>query len=225
MDSCSLSAVLDTLTPALPSLVGTLIGGAVTLLAACMTARHQNKLEDKRLDASREDEWRRFERDNLVGLQEAVQCGMRATGKCCLQMDKLATEGKEWADWIVDPADSEMQRQSLEDILLLSCRIDDVELVKALSLFRQKAHNVTSDSRTRTQLFDSMRELSDAYDAAMEVISEKLKSPVRCLFSQDRVYMSARTGNGEARDICPVRGDGQELEIGFNNRYLMDALR
>ena len=165
MDSCSLSAVLDTLTPALPSLVGTLIGGAVTLLAACMTARHQNKLEDKRLDASREDEWRRFERDNLVGLQEAVQCGMRATGKCCLQMDKLATEGKEWADWIVDPADSEMQRQSLEDILLLSCRID--------------AHNVTSDSRTRTQLFDSMRELSDAYDAAMEVISEKLKDCVR----------------------------------------------
>ena len=179
MDSCSLSAVLDTLTPALPSLVGTLIGGAVTLLAACMTARHQNKLEDKRLDASREDEWRRFERDNLVELQEAVQCGMRATGKCCLQMDKLATEGKEWADWIVDPADSEMQRQSLEDILLLSCRIDDVELVKALSLFRQKAHNVTSDSRTRTQLFDSMRELSDAYDAAMEVISEKLKDCVR----------------------------------------------
>ena len=103
----------------------------------------------------------------------------RATGKCCLQMDKLATEGKEWADWIVDPADSEMQRQSLEDILLLSCRIDDVELVKALSLFRQKAHNVTSDSRTRTQLFDSMRELSDAYDAAMEVISEKLKDCVR----------------------------------------------
>ena len=179
MDSCSLSAVLDTLAPALPSLVGTLIGGAVTLLAACMTARRQNKLEDKRLDASREDEWRRFERDNLVGLQEAVQRGMRATGKCCLQMDKLATEGKEWADWIVDPADSEMQRQSLEDILLLSCRIDDVELVKALSLFRQKAHNVTSDSRTRTQLFDSMRELSDAYDAAMEVISEKLKDCVR----------------------------------------------
>ncbi len=120
---------------------------AVTLLATCMTARHQNKLEDKRLDASREDEWRRFERDNLVGLQEAVQRGMRATGKCCLQMDKLATEGKEWADWIVDPADSEMQRQSLEDILLLSCRIDDADLAKALSLFRQKAHNVTFGSR------------------------------------------------------------------------------
>ena len=65
----------------------------------------------------------------------------------------------------------------------------------------------------------------ESLDRVSVVISEKLKSPVRCLFSQDRVYMSARTGNGEARDICPVRGDGQELEIGFNNRYLMDALR
>lgn len=72
-----------------------------------------------------------------------------------------------------------MQRQSLEDILLLSCRIGDVELVKALSLFRQKAHSVTFGSRTRTQLFDSMRELSDAYDASMEVISEKLKDCIR----------------------------------------------
>lgn len=179
MDSCGLSAVPDILTPALPSLVGTLIGGAVTLLATCMTARRQNKLEDKRLDASREDEGRRFERDNLVGLQEAVQRGMRATGKCCLQMDKLATEGEEWADWIVDPADSEMQRQSLEDILLLSCRIDDAELAKALSLFRQKVHNVTFGSRTRTQLYDSMKELSDAHDAVMEVISEKLKDCVK----------------------------------------------
>ncbi len=60
---------------------------------------------------------------------------MRATGKCCLQMDKLATEGKEWADWIVDPADSEMQRQSLENILLLSCRIDDADLEKLSHYF------------------------------------------------------------------------------------------
>ena len=65
----------------------------------------------------------------------------------------------------------------------------------------------------------------ESLDRVSVVISEKLKSPVRCVFSDDRVYMSARTGNGEAKDICPVRGDGQNLEIGFNNRYLMDALR
>lgn len=57
------------------------------------------------------------------------------------------------------------------------------------------------------------------------VISEKQKSPVRCSFQADRVCMSAKTANGEAKDICPVAGDGNGLEIGFNNRYLMEALR
>ena len=30
---------------------------------------------------------------------------------------------------------------------------------------------------------------------------------------------------GEAKDVCRVIGDGNKLEIGFNNRYLMEALR
>lgn len=67
--------------------------------------------------------------------------------------------------------------------------------------------------------------LLESLDRVSVVISEKLKSPVRCLFDLDRVYLSAKTGNGEAKDVCAVKGDGRELEIGFNNRYLMDALR
>ena len=48
---------------------------------------------------------------------------------------------------------------------------------------------------------------------------------MRCVFENGRVMLSARTGAGEAKDICPLDGDGKGLEIGFNNRYLMDALR
>ena len=67
--------------------------------------------------------------------------------------------------------------------------------------------------------------LINSIDRVSVVISDKLKSPVRCRFELDRVQLSARTGNGEAKDVCPITGDGQDLEIGFNNRYLMDALR
>ena len=62
-------------------------------------------------------------------------------------------------------------------------------------------------------------------DRVSVVISEKLKSPVRCQFGEDKVTMSAKTANGDAKDVCRIVGDGQGLEIGFNNRYLMDALR
>ena len=67
--------------------------------------------------------------------------------------------------------------------------------------------------------------LLQSLDRISVVISEKLKSPVRCVFEEDRVLLSARTGNGEAKDICPTKGDGNGLEIGFNNRYHMEALR
>ena len=69
------------------------------------------------------------------------------------------------------------------------------------------------------------KELIRSIDRVSVVISEKLKSPVRCCLENNKVYLSAKTGNGEAKDVCSVSGDGEGLEIGFNNRYLMEALR
>ena len=37
--------------------------------------------------------------------------------------------------------------------------------------------------------------------------------------------ISTKTAIVDAYDQCPVTGDGQGLEIGFNNKYLMDALK
>ena len=69
------------------------------------------------------------------------------------------------------------------------------------------------------------KRMIESIDRVSVVISEKLKSPVKCQFAYNKVTFSARTGNGESSDICPVEGDGDGLEIGFNNRYLSEALR
>jgi DNA polymerase-3 subunit beta len=69
------------------------------------------------------------------------------------------------------------------------------------------------------------KSLIESIDRVSVVISDKLKSPVRCVFDHDKVLLSAKTGNGEAKDVCRLSGDGGGLEIGFNNRYFMEALR
>lgn len=71
----------------------------------------------------------------------------------------------------------------------------------------------------------STKDLMNSIDRVSVVISEKLKSPVRCLFKDGCVQLSARTASGDACDVCHIEGDGKDLEIGFNNRYLMEALR
>ena len=57
------------------------------------------------------------------------------------------------------------------------------------------------------------------------IVSEKYKSPVRCIFSDQVLQLRTNTTIGAAEDRCSIAGDGKELEIGFNVRYLADALR
>lgn len=69
------------------------------------------------------------------------------------------------------------------------------------------------------------KSLIDSIDRVSVVVSDKQKSPIRCIFREDQILLSAKTAIGEAKDICRVSGDGDGLEIGFNNRYLMEALK
>ena len=62
-------------------------------------------------------------------------------------------------------------------------------------------------------------------DRASLLINEKLKSPLRCKFEDGSLSISSRTAIGSAFDRCPVDGDGKGLEIGFNNRFLMEAVK
>jgi DNA polymerase-3 subunit beta len=67
--------------------------------------------------------------------------------------------------------------------------------------------------------------LYNAIDRMSLMISEKVKAPVRCTFEENEVDLKTSSPVGSAHDTCPLAGDGKGLEIGFNCKYLMDALR
>ena len=57
------------------------------------------------------------------------------------------------------------------------------------------------------------------------IIDDKIKNPLRCTFGAGEIRIVCATALGKAEDTCMVDGDGGEMEIGFNNRYLLDALK
>ena len=69
------------------------------------------------------------------------------------------------------------------------------------------------------------RALLSSIDRVSLIISDKLKSPLRCVFDSNLLKISTKTAIGDAYDECPLSGNGGGLEIGFNNKYLMDALK
>jgi len=75
------------------------------------------------------------------------------------------------------------------------------------------------------KLVANVAELSSSLERVGLIVSEKYKSPVRCLFSDQTLSLKTNTTIGVAEDRCSFAGDGKELEIGFNVRYLIDALR
>ena len=75
------------------------------------------------------------------------------------------------------------------------------------------------------KLVANVADLSSSIERVGLIVSEKYKSPVRCVFSDQLVFLRTNTTIGAAEDQCTVAGDGKELEIGFNVRYLADALR
>lgn len=75
------------------------------------------------------------------------------------------------------------------------------------------------------KLVANVAELTSSIERVGLIVSEKYKSPVRCVFSDQVLLLKTNTTIGAAEDRCSFSGDGKELEIGFNVRYLCDALR
>ncbi|MCL1828401.1 MAG: DNA polymerase III subunit beta [Oscillospiraceae bacterium] len=57
------------------------------------------------------------------------------------------------------------------------------------------------------------------------IIDDKVKNPLKFLFGKNEIFINCETARGRAEDICAAEGNGNDLEIGFNNRYLLDALK
>ena len=68
-------------------------------------------------------------------------------------------------------------------------------------------------------------ELMAVIDRVSLIISEKNSSPVHLFLNDGSIECSCVTPIGKAEDVCLCEGSGEGLEIGFNDRYLMDALK
>ncbi|MCI8537103.1 MAG: DNA polymerase III subunit beta [Oscillospiraceae bacterium] len=69
------------------------------------------------------------------------------------------------------------------------------------------------------------KKLLSSIDRVSLIITEKQKSPLHCTFTDGLLKIKTNTAIGNAYDECDIAGDGKDLEIGFNNKYLMDALK
>lgn len=67
--------------------------------------------------------------------------------------------------------------------------------------------------------------LTECIERASIIITEKTRSPLKFVFENNEIRISAVTALGSASDKLEASIDGKRAELGFNNRFLTDALR
>lgn len=76
--------------------------------------------------------------------------------------------------------------------------------------------------KTKVEL--DVRDFINSVERASLIITERLKNPLRVLFDKN-VVVRCQTSLGKVVDEIDAKIEGESVEIGFNNRYLLDALR
>lgn len=86
-------------------------------------------------------------------------------------------------------------------------------------------YKTTIPKEEKTEVVINTRKIINSVERMSLLNNDRIQSPVRCKFSDDEIKLSCASAVGRANDVISVPVIGESVEIGFNNRYLLDALK
>ena len=86
-------------------------------------------------------------------------------------------------------------------------------------------YNASIPKNHSLEVVVGVRPLIESVERAALLISERMKSPLKVKFDHDVIAISCETSMGKVYDEVACSSVGNEVVIGFNHKYLLDALR
>lgn len=102
---------------------------------------------------------------------------------------------------------------------------DDTKVVSRLLEGNYFNVNQMISSDHATNVLIDRKALMDAIDIQMVFIQESDKRPVIMDIRDDVMDIHVRTGKGEGKEDVDIKKTGDDIKIGFNPKFLMDALK
>lgn len=103
--------------------------------------------------------------------------------------------------------------------------IDNYTVISSLLEGEFLNYKAAIPADSKTEVIIKTREMIESVERVSLLITDRLKSPVRCQFADNEINLLCAAAMGRASDQLEAEISGESVEIGFNNRYLLDALR
>lgn len=170
------------------------------------------EVEDGTLTVVSVDGYRLALRREPLSGAEAEKCAFVVPGTALSEVEKIVSDTE---DLVKITQGSKHILFEIGATVLVSRKLEGEFLNYKNSVPTAGKYRISADRRL----------LVSSVERVSLIISDRLKSPVRCVFDDGLLRICTSTALGKASDECPVSGDGGGLEIGFNNKYLLDALK
>lgn len=77
----------------------------------------------------------------------------------------------------------------------------------------------------KTEVIVKTSDIVHCLERCSLLLNEKNKAPVKCTFGNGEIKINCKTGIGRLDDSIEAEINGESVLIGFNNKYLLDALK
>lgn len=104
-------------------------------------------------------------------------------------------------------------------------KVDNYSIISRLIEGNFIDYKKTIPEDVKTEVNINTRNLISSVERMSLLTSDKIQSPIRCTIDKEEIKLFCSTAIGKATDSLHAPITGEEVEIGFNNRYLLDALK
>lgn len=145
-------------------------------------------------------------------LPKAGDCSFVVPGKTLSEISKLVSDGEESVNISVSKAH-------------IIFRVGKYNVISRLLEGEFLDYKAAIPQNDKTEINISTRQFMDSVERISLLISDKLRSPLKVRFEDETIKFSCSTSIGKANDEISCKKTGEDVDIGFNSKYLLDALR
>ena len=148
--------------------------------------------------------------------QEAIECSTT---------NKFVIPGKTLSEILKLTCDDENNIEIIIGQRHAIFKIENYSIISRLIEGNFIDYKTTIPPENKTEIIINTRGLIAAVERMSLLTSEKIQSPIRCMVEDTQVKLFCSTSIGRANDAMSADVKGENVEIGLNSKYLLDALK
>lgn len=107
----------------------------------------------------------------------------------------------------------------------LTFQIDQYTIITRMIEGEFMNYKATIPSTHITEATVNTRKFTETIERMSLLLTDRVKTPIKCCFENDSIKTSCNTSRGQAYDEFDASIEGEYVEIGFDNKYILDALK